>query len=49
MSRETCRSFALQRSWDNSARQFIGNLAELQPSRTARPAPLWAGRRPARS
>jgi glycosyltransferase involved in cell wall biosynthesis len=32
MSRETCRNFALERSWENSARQFIGNLAVLQPS-----------------
>src|SRR6266702_2627075 len=38
MSRETCRSFALERSWENSARQFIGNLAELQPSRVPLPA-----------
>jgi glycosyltransferase involved in cell wall biosynthesis len=49
MSRQTCRSFALGRSWDSSARQFIGNLAELQPSRSIRPAPRWANRRPARS
>ena len=48
MSRETCRSFALARSWDSSARQFIGNLAELQPSRSARPAPVLAGSRPVR-
>jgi len=34
MSRETCRNFALERSWENSARQFIGNLSALQPSRT---------------
>lgn len=37
MSREACRSFALQRSWENSARQFIGNLSALQPSRSLRP------------
>lgn len=37
MSRETCRNFALARSWENSARQFIGNLTALQPSRTLRP------------
>jgi glycosyltransferase involved in cell wall biosynthesis len=49
MSRQTCRSFALERSWDSSARQFIGNLAELQPCRSLRPAPRWADRRPARS
>jgi glycosyltransferase involved in cell wall biosynthesis len=36
MSRETCRNFALERSWENSARQFIGNLSALQPSRPPR-------------
>jgi glycosyltransferase involved in cell wall biosynthesis len=36
ISRETCRSFALQCSWENSARQFIGNLSVLQPSRSLR-------------
>jgi glycosyltransferase involved in cell wall biosynthesis len=48
MSRETCRSFALERSWDNSARQFIGNLAALQPSRSLRSTPVLAGSRPVR-
>ena len=38
MSRETCRNFALDSSWENSARQFIGNLTALQPSRSLRPA-----------
>src|SRR5712691_6257709 len=38
ISRETCRSFALERSWENSARQFIGNLSALQPSRSPLPA-----------
>ena len=37
MSRDACREFALQRSWENSARQFLGNLVALQPSRTLRP------------
>src|SRR5467141_3670439 len=37
MSREACRNFALARSWENSARQFIGNLTALQPSRALRP------------
>lgn len=37
ISREACRNFALQRSWENSARQFIGNLSPLQPSRSLRP------------
>jgi glycosyltransferase involved in cell wall biosynthesis len=41
-SRETCRSFALERSWENSARQFIGNLSALQPSRSLRPARIVA-------
>src|SRR6202021_1827210 len=42
MSRETCRSFALERSWENSARQFIGNLSALQPSRLPRAVPIAA-------
>jgi glycosyltransferase involved in cell wall biosynthesis len=37
MSRESCRNFALERSWENSARQFLGNLTALQPSRSLRP------------
>jgi glycosyltransferase involved in cell wall biosynthesis len=41
-SRQTCRSFALERSWENSARQFIGNLSALQPSRSLRPARIVA-------
>jgi glycosyltransferase involved in cell wall biosynthesis len=44
VSRETCRSFALERSWENSARQFIGNLTALQPSRSLQPARRVAGR-----
>src|ERR1700692_615654 len=44
MSREACRNFALERSWENSARQFIGNLTVLQPSRSLRPARRVAGR-----
>jgi glycosyltransferase involved in cell wall biosynthesis len=42
ISRETCRSFALERSWENSARQFIGNLSALQPSRSSRSARVVA-------
>ena len=49
MSGESCRKFALERSWENSARQFIGNLAVLQPGRAPRPAPVVAGRSPVRS
>jgi glycosyltransferase involved in cell wall biosynthesis len=44
VSRETCRNFALERSWENSARQFIGNLTALQPSRSLQPALRMAGR-----
>jgi glycosyltransferase involved in cell wall biosynthesis len=44
ISREACRSFALERSWENSARQFIGNLSALQPSRSPRPARRVASR-----
>ena len=44
ISRESCRSFALERSWENSARQFIGNLSALQPSRSLRPARRVAAR-----
>ena len=44
MSRDACRRFALERSWENSARQFIGNLSALQPSRSPRPAHRMAGR-----
>jgi glycosyltransferase involved in cell wall biosynthesis len=38
ISRKGCRSFALEHSWENSARQFISNLSVLQPSRSLRPA-----------
>src|SRR5580704_12630792 len=40
MSRETCRNFALERSWENSARQFIGNLSALKLSRSPRAVPI---------
>jgi len=43
MSRVNCRNFALARSWENSARQFIGNLVALQPSRASRPIRGVAG------
>jgi glycosyltransferase involved in cell wall biosynthesis len=44
ISRESCRNFALECSWENSARQFIGNLSALQPSRSLQPARRMAGR-----
>ncbi len=43
VSRDACRDFALERSWQSSARQFIGNLSALQPTRSLRPAPALAG------
>jgi glycosyltransferase involved in cell wall biosynthesis len=45
MSRERCRSFALERSWENCARQFIGHLAVLQSARAPRSTPVLAGAR----
>jgi glycosyltransferase involved in cell wall biosynthesis len=44
LSRQACRNFATERSWENSARQFIGNLTALQPSRSLQPARRLAGR-----
>lgn len=49
ISRDLCREFALERSWDNSARQFIGNLTPLQPSRSLRPAHYIVGKSVMRS
>ena len=49
ISRQTCRSFALERSWENSARQFVGNLSALQPSRSLRPSCRVAARGAVRS
>jgi len=43
MSREACRSFALECSWESCARQFINHLAVLQPARAPRRAPVIAG------
>ena len=48
VSRETCRAFALERSWENSAKQFIGNLAALRPSRSLRAGRVAASRSPVR-
>jgi len=48
ISRDACRRFALERSWENSARQFIGNLCALQPSRSLRSASIVAGAHPVR-
>jgi glycosyltransferase involved in cell wall biosynthesis len=35
LEREACRAFALNYSWENSARQFIGHLQRLQPDKRA--------------
>jgi len=42
VSRETCRNFALGYSWENSARQFIGNLQDINAARRARSAQIGA-------
>jgi glycosyltransferase involved in cell wall biosynthesis len=42
VSREICRNFALGYSWENSARQFIGNLQDINASRRARAAQIGA-------
>jgi len=42
VSREACRSFALGYSWENSARQFIGNLRDINAGRRAKSAQLGA-------
>jgi len=43
MSRETCRTFALERSWESCARQFLGNLSVFKPGLLPRPTPVLAG------
>jgi glycosyltransferase involved in cell wall biosynthesis len=42
VSREACRDFALGYSWENSARQFIGNLQDINAARRARAAQIGA-------
>jgi glycosyltransferase involved in cell wall biosynthesis len=45
VSRDACRAFALNYSWENSARQFIGHLQQLpegRHSRSAAPVPVTA-------
>jgi glycosyltransferase involved in cell wall biosynthesis len=38
LSRETCRSFALTRAWEHSARQFIGHAEKVATARKPRAA-----------
>ena len=44
LSRETRRDFALTRSWDASARQFIGHINRVVIATSASPARLESGR-----
>jgi len=46
-SRQTCRAFALNRSWDASARQFIGHVQKVATSGTALPEAAIAVTAPA--
>jgi glycosyltransferase involved in cell wall biosynthesis len=48
MSRQSCRAFALEHSWEKCARQFIDNLVTFQPTRVPRPTPVLAGSSPVR-
>jgi len=48
MSRETCRAFALERSWEKCAELFLDNLAIFKPSFAPRTTPVIAGRSPVR-
>ena len=37
ISREACRAFALNYSWENSARQFIGHARKVATGKTGEP------------
>ena len=37
ISRQACRAFALERSWENSARQFIGHVQKAAIGETSQP------------
>jgi glycosyltransferase involved in cell wall biosynthesis len=40
MSRQACRDYALTHSWENSARQFVGNIKRIVPGNAGRsPSP----------
>ena len=47
LSRDACRAFALNYSWENCARQFIGHLQKLSPGRQAHGAATVAVTAPA--
>jgi glycosyltransferase involved in cell wall biosynthesis len=38
MSRQACRDFALTYSWENSARQFVGNIKRIVPGQHDQPS-----------
>jgi glycosyltransferase involved in cell wall biosynthesis len=40
--REACRAFALSRSWENSARQFIGHINQVVAGVYGKPSTAWA-------
>jgi len=40
VSRDACRAFALERSWENSARQFIGHVSKAAEKPLGSRAPL---------
>jgi hypothetical protein len=42
VSREGCRTFALSRSWETSARQFIGHIDRIVSARSRAARALWA-------
>jgi glycosyltransferase involved in cell wall biosynthesis len=42
VSRDACRAYALDRSWENSARQFIGHLQKVAIRDSSRPSPELA-------
>lgn len=44
ISRDACREFALARSWDTSARQFIGHVNKVVMASSRKPRPLVAVR-----
>jgi hypothetical protein len=37
LSRDACRAFALNYSWENSARQFIGHACKVATGNTGEP------------
>ena len=47
ISRQACRDFALQYSWENCARQFIAHLRDVSAGRQNRSAPLGTEAAPA--